>query len=70
MDLVDAVTDLCLLHMLGTEQSVSLFFFLNASNFHIRGAPSTAELQTPKWSTQQEEQPDRGGGCWCSLNDS
>lgn len=71
MDLLDAVTDLCLLHMLVTEQSVFLSLsFFNASNFHIRGALRTVELQTPKWSTLQEEQPDHGGGCWCLLNDS
>lgn len=35
MDRFDAVTDLCLLHMLGAR-AVGLFFY--AFNFHIRGA--------------------------------
>lgn len=54
MDWLDTVTDLCLPHMLGTDQSFALFFFFfNTFNFHIRGA-LTDERQTQKWSTLQE----------------
>ena len=59
MDRLDTVADLCLRHMLGTEQSVSLFFY--AFNFHIRGA-LTDERANTEAALAAGSAPDHGGG--------